>query len=86
MNHAALKLIIYVCLIQFLAVLVYTQLLCSPKTKLHVAMVGISAVLGLLVSGAAYNAYYSLKAEEERKQKYTQLDETLQKLKDEEKS
>lgn len=80
MTEKTFKLIIYMCISQFLFIFIFIQFACTPRTQLHVTIVGMSAVLGLLVGGAAYSTYQSLKEDRERRENYKKLEETLKKM------
>ena len=45
------------CVGQFVATLLYVNIYCKPTTKLHMALVGLSAVIGILLSGIIRRGY-----------------------------
>ena len=85
MNEKTVKIIYNICTVQFGLILLTVFVFCKPLTKVHLAYVGLSAALGLLISGTARRSYQAAKDEAEKQAKYKKLDETLEKIRQEEK-
>jgi hypothetical protein len=69
------------CVSQFLITFVYINVTSQPIDKTDMILIGLSAVIGILFAGSERRDYYQWKEENDRKKQYTDLDETISKLK-----
>ena len=73
------------CITQFAGVLIYVTVFCHPVTRTHVALVTLSAVLGLAISGHVRRSYHENKQKQTGdNEQYLALDEKLKKIRNEE--
>jgi len=84
MSERTLKVVYAICLGQFVLVLLFVRFFCQPITRTHMAWVGLSLILGLLVSGTVRRNYQAKKAEGDQQKKYAELDQALRKIREEE--
>ena len=82
MNEKWLIVVYGFCIGQFIVTLIYVISFCKPATKLDMALVGLSAAIGILLSGIIRRGYKSYKAYSDKKTAYHNLDETLRKIRE----
>ena len=80
-----LKWVYYFCVGQFLLILLYVLVGHHPVERSSLALVGASAIFGLLFSSLVRQNLQVRKQIAEKQQQYDELDETLKKLFNEEK-
>ena len=68
------------CIGQFLVTLVYLNFYCKPLTQLHVAMVGLSAICGILLSGIIRRSYKALRDYWDKKEIKREVAEIVSKI------
>ena len=74
------KLFYILCAGQFVTILGYVVFFCNPKTQLHVAVVGLSASCGLLLSGIVRRGYRDYRQYRDNKTIKREVDEILKKV------
>jgi len=77
-----IKVLYFFCAAQFLATLIYVQFYCPAKTQFHVALVGLSASIGILLSGVIRRAYADIKKFYDKKSAYRNLETTLKDIRE----
>jgi hypothetical protein len=70
------------CVAQFLFTLIYVNFYCKPLNQLHVAIVGLSAICGILLSGIIRRSYKSLREYWDKKIITREVDEIVSKIKE----
>lgn len=71
------------CVGQFLFIVFYVNVYCRPMTKLHVALVGLSATCGILFSGIIRRSYKVLREYWDKKTISREVAEIVSKVKGE---
>jgi hypothetical protein len=70
------------CVAQFLFTLIYVNLYCKPLTQLHVALVGLSAACGILLSGIIRRSYKGIREYLDKRELRKQVAEIVIKTKE----
>ncbi len=73
------------CILQFVLIFLYVQLFCQPLTRSHVAFIGLSFVIGMVLSGMARRKYNADVELEEKQEKLQDLETTLKEIREKEK-
>ena len=74
------KLFYILCVGQFVVIFGYVVFFCNPRTQLHVALVGLSASCGLLLSGIVRRGYKDFKQYSDIKTTKREVDEIVKKI------
>jgi len=77
-----LKIVYGACFVQFALTFIYITTFCQPLTKSHMALVGLSAVCGLLLSGIIRRGYKDFKKSHDKSAAYKDLKKNLQKIRE----